>query len=300
MLVTNKPNSSSSNPKAELPADLIERGQDLKLACFDIDGTVLPAAHQVTPGVRAAIELLHANSVKVAIASGRPSFAISELVETLGVNAPCSLFAGALIYNPLTRERHFEVRLSEEAIAKLIDYGRNAELYLELYTSEKYVVEQRRADFAEIHHTYLKVFSEVAPFDRALLDQGIIKGVIVLPKERCAEHVKALQELLPDCIVAAGFGAAHKEIMFINIISSAASRDITFQKLIELQGIRADQVISFGDSDSDKEFVKAAGIGIALENASPGLKAVADFVTTSVEEDGVAKVINAIFAGKQP
>ena len=62
-------------------------------------------------------------------------------------------------------------------------------------------------------------------------------------------------------------------------------------------GIDPSEVVAFGDSINDIEMLKVAGLGIAVENAREELKAVADFVTLSNDDDGVAMVIEKIIDG---
>ena len=64
--------------------------------------------------------------------------------------------------------------------------------------------------------------------------------------------------------------------------------------LIKLAGtlnIEASHIMSFGDGGNDADMIKMAGIGVAMGNSSDSLKSVADYVTVSNEEDGVAHVL---------
>ena len=64
--------------------------------------------------------------------------------------------------------------------------------------------------------------------------------------------------------------------------------------LLERLGIEAGQLLAFGDGDNDKELLKMAGLGIAVENAVPGCKEAADEITLSNDDDGVAVVLEQL------
>ena len=62
-------------------------------------------------------------------------------------------------------------------------------------------------------------------------------------------------------------------------------------KLGEFLGIKREEIMACGDSENDKEMIIACGFGVAMENATDDVKEVANYITSSNEEDGVAKVI---------
>ena len=67
-----------------------------------------------------------------------------------------------------------------------------------------------------------------------------------------------------------------------------ATKGIGLLKLAELLGLQREQVIAFGDGENDISMLQYAGIGVAMGNATPACKAAADFITRTVDEDGVA------------
>ena len=77
------------------------------------------------------------------------------------------------------------------------------------------------------------------------------------------------------------------EIMPKNV-DKAASLDIMLTSL----GITKDDVICCGDGFNDKSMIEYAGVGVAMENAQPAVKEVADYITKSNDEDGIVHVID--------
>ena len=63
------------------------------------------------------------------------------------------------------------------------------------------------------------------------------------------------------------------------------------ERYCQLQGWKPEEIIAFGDSENDLEMLRFAGIGVALGNAEPEVKAAADYVTDDIDCDGVAKAL---------
>jgi len=78
---------------------------------------------------------------------------------------------------------------------------------------------------------------------------------------------------------------------FLEITDHLATKGQTLGWFIEQQGIRPDQVIAIGDGPNDIDMLSFAGLGVAVANARPEVKAAADLVTASNEDDGVAEII---------
>lgn len=74
-----------------------------------------------------------------------------------------------------------------------------------------------------------------------------------------------------------------------NVCCSAKTKAI--RTTIEKLGYTADDMIAFGDAQNDSTMVQYAGIGVAMGNATEELKAAADYVTASNDEDGIAKAL---------
>ena len=81
---------------------------------------------------------------------------------------------------------------------------------------------------------------------------------------------------------------------FLELASPTISKGSGLAFVSEHLGFTAEQTVAFGDGENDLELLDWAGFGIAVENANEGLKARADWVCPSAEEEGVAQVIEAL------
>ena len=93
---------------------------------------------------------------------------------------------------------------------------------------------------------------------------------------------------IPDLYVTSS--APH----FIEFAAGSASKESALRVLTQLLGITSAQVMAFGDAENDAEMLSFAGIGVAMGNAAEILKQIADMVTASNAEDGVAQTIEKL------
>ena len=82
---------------------------------------------------------------------------------------------------------------------------------------------------------------------------------------------------------------------YLEVMSLEASKTKAIQFLMDKYGIQQNEIIAIGDNFNDKEMIEFAGVGVAMGNAPDEIKAIADYVTDTNNEDGVAKALNHFF-----
>ena len=87
------------------------------------------------------------------------------------------------------------------------------------------------------------------------------------------------------------------DIPLLNITNPQASKPSALRKLLNPRGISLEEVVGFGDDIPDVEMLKECGIAVAVANAVPEVKAIADYHTASNDDDGVAIVLEQMLAG---
>jgi HAD superfamily hydrolase (TIGR01484 family) len=96
---------------------------------------------------------------------------------------------------------------------------------------------------------------------------------------------------------AKSFDFVHTEKSLMEIMPKGINKGVAIHKFSELLGIDKRKIIAVGDFENDVEMIREAGVGIAVANACPGAKEVADIVTVSNEEHAIAKIIEDIEKG---
>ena len=122
----------------------------------------------------------------------------------------------------------------------------------------------------------IKDLSKAAP-----LEEVLQQDVLQLTPFFSAEYEKEIMARMPNCVS----GRWHPE--FTDITANGADKGKGILAMARHQGFDPKHTIAFGDGGNDTSMILQAGIGIAMGNAIEELKQQADYVTTSVDEDGI-------------
>jgi hypothetical protein len=104
--------------------------------------------------------------------------------------------------------------------------------------------------------------------------------------EKSEGYMKELQKLL-----GSRANVMRSESFFIEITARGIDKAGTLKRVIGPVGVSQSNTICCGDAFNDISMVEYAGIGVAMGNAKPEVKEVADYITASNEEDGIAEVV---------
>lgn len=265
----------------------------IKLAFFDLDGTLINANGCISEASRRAIRQLQRNGVQVAVATGRPYFGCREIIKMLAVRAPSLFFSGSFIITPANEQVLFESALDVDQLKLLIEFVRRQSIYTELYTRAGYFVEVR-SHLAHDHFEYLKCFPEERNFKGVLSEFAVLKAVLISDNPKDEQTIRGMAPQFPGLCFAYSKGAAHPHILFCNVTNPAASREAAFSLITARLKVPAEQVLACGDAEADLPFLRLAGYGIAMGNASPAVQEQAPMLTASVEQDGVALALDCL------
>jgi 5-amino-6-(5-phospho-D-ribitylamino)uracil phosphatase len=270
----------------------------LKAAYFDIDGTILGSSDVVTERTLSAITMLSDAGIKIGLATGRPRFATDAIRKILPLSAPCLYFSGGLLYDEMKHEAIEEHLLEPASIRACIDFVRKffgTEVNIEVYTKSDLYVETLN-ELNKIHTGYLQRAPEVSDLEPVLKSKRVFKLVVMGYRTGgYTDCIKKLSESLPDFKMAVSYGARHPDIFFLNITSQDADRVRSLQKIIDILNITKDEIICFGDAESDLPFIQNTEFGVAMGNAPEKVRDFAKIVTDDVERDGVAIAIEKLF-----
>lgn len=272
--------------------------KQIKAVFFDVDGTVVNRNHEISIYTHHAIAQLKQHNITVSLATGRPYFGATTIVSELGVNNPSLFYAGAMIVEPHKGTSLFSQTIEPEVLETLIKEVSQSGLYCELYTQTDYYISQA-SYLADIHAEYLHRPPKIVSFDKLIPTHEIIK--VGFTVERGSTQETTLYEILAGFNTlqfATASGAAHPHLLWGSATHKNATREKGFEKLTSLMNISPEEVIAFGDGESDIPFLKLAGVGIAMGNSPQSVQDAARIVTKSVDEDGVFYVISRLFLGK--
>ena len=265
-----------------------------KLLVLDIDGTLVNNKKEITPKTKEAILQCMDEGHSVMIASGRPTPGVQRYVDELRLaeyGGYTLTYNGARVLNCRSGKDIYEKKLPCAMLEKLYRYAEEKDLGIITYdkdmTKNPQVLSGRRLDDwilleARINNLTVgecKNFLDYVNYD-------VYKVLLTADPEKSEGYMKELQE---------NFGAKanimRSEAFFIEVTARGIDKAKTLERVIGPIGISQSNTICCGDAFNDISMVKYAGVGVAMGNAKPEVKEVADYITASNEEDGIAEVV---------
>ena len=256
---------------------------------LDLDGTLTNHEKVVTPKTREALLQAASQGAVIILASGRPTYGIEPVAECLELNKQGGYilsYNGGNIVNAKTGEKLFSQFLPDEVIPELYAYAEeNGHALLgyagnEIITEmpdDQYVKEESRINKMNIRKVD-NLFESLEPHPTKLLMTG--DPTLMLKAEE--KLVEKLGDRM-DIFRSAPF--------FLELVPKGIDKAKSLTRLLTKINLTPADLIAFGDGYNDLSMLKLAGIGVAMENAAPEVRAEADYVTLSNEEDGVAAAL---------
>jgi Cof subfamily protein (haloacid dehalogenase superfamily) len=256
------------------------------VAC-DLDRTLIAEDGVLRPRTKTAIAATRAAEIHVVLVTGRMFRSIRPYALEAGIDDPVVCYQGAVVAEPVSgrwlRHEPIPLELAREAIAALSDEGFGMNCYVgdELYVAEITAEARRYADFQHL---------ELHPVGDLLhwLDEPPTKLVVIDDPD--------VLDGLKQRLLARFDGRLYisKSLpYFLELASPDVTKAAGLDFLSEQLGFTREQTVAFGDGENDIELVDWAGYGVAVENAHERVKEVADLVCPSVDDEGVAQVLEA-------
>ncbi len=242
------------------------------------------------PRTLAAIAAARAAGIHVLIVTGRMYSSALPYALAAGITAPLVCYQGAWVGDPVTGETLLHepvpLDLAHEVIAAVEARGFSLNCYVDdtLYVEQETAYSRRYSAFQHI-----PVFA-VGPL-QSFLRERPTKLVVVDEEARVVQLEIELQELF-----AGRLHVARSLPHFLEFSDLHVTKGSGLAFVAERLGFDQAATLGCGDGDNDIELLEWAGYAVAVDNATPRLKAIADWICPSVDEEGVAQVIEAVLA----
>ena len=260
-----------------------------RIIALDLDGTLTNHAKVVTTRTRQALLKAQDLGAIIILASGRPTYGIVPVAECLELNKRGGYilsYNGGNIVNAQTGEKLFSQFLPDAVLPLLYRYAREHNHALlgyagnEIITempNDEYVREESRINKMNIRQVE-NLLDALEPHPTKLLMTGDPKDMLQAEDDL----VEILGEKM-DIFRSAPF--------FLELVPKGIDKAQSLLRLLGKINLTPADMIAFGDGYNDLSMLKLAGVGVAMANAAPEVRAEADYVTLSNEEDGVASAL---------
>ncbi len=245
----------------------------IRIIFFDIDGTLVdPATGQIPETTCQALKQLHAKGVLLCIATGRPTASLPDFGD-LHFDAFCT-FNGSLCYteNEIIRSHP----LLPEDVRKVIENATAIGRPVSAALRTRLVANGWDADLAGYYRLAGLELTVAEDFDASLSEH--VYQIMLGCRE--ADHPRIIRDTRQADITFSWDRAA-------DVIPAGSGKAQAIQKILQYYQLDASQALAFGDGHNDIEMLQVVGTGVAMGNAAPALKEIADAVCGHVSEDGI-------------
>jgi Cof subfamily protein (haloacid dehalogenase superfamily) len=265
----------------------------LRLIATDLDGTLLLPDKTVSPRNRQALAAAIELGIEIVIATARPPFSTRLFAESAGVTGHAICANGAMLYDLRAQSIVRHHAADPDMTSTLIHQLRSrlpgvcfaAVQEAEFSSEPAYAATIRYED----HGRQIEemIVCDALEFTRKPITKLIIRHPEIAP----ADLLPHVQDLTIGGLQPTFSGAP-----FLEIVAEGVNKGTGLAALCEHLGIPAESVVAFGDAQNDAAMLEWAGHGVAMANAFPDALAVANEVTLTNVEDGVAVVIERLLA----
>ncbi|MDO5669297.1 MAG: HAD family hydrolase [Corynebacterium sp.] len=270
-----------------------------KLVASDVDGTIITSQERVLPRVRDVIVRAVQAGTEVALATGRPHRWIFPVLDQLPIRPVCVTANGAVVYDSANDQVIASHTLTPDTMSEVLELAREAfhevggvSVGCERVGHSAFDPEEEMFVVApDFLHTWEEQAFGVVP-EHEVISEPAVKMLLRHEGLSAPEMFDILAPFIDTDVAHVTFSMNEG---LLEVAAPGVTKALGVSTLATMHGIDRSEVIAFGDMPNDIEMLAWAGIGVAMGNARDSVKDVADFVTGTNDEAGLAQVLERWF-----
>lgn len=260
-----------------------------RVIALDLDGTLTNNQKEVTTATKEALDNAMEQGARLVLASGRPVYGIVPVAKSLELDSKGGYilaYNGGQIIDCKTNEVLYSQYLPSDVIPLLYEYAKSKGYALLGYKGNEIITESPDDIYVKEESRINKM--NVRKVD-VLTDELDAKPTKLLMTGDPKDMLKAEEELREA--VKDRIDVYRSAPFFMELVPKGIDKAKSLTRLLALLNLMPKDMMAFGDGYNDLSMLRLAGMGVAMANAAPEVRAEADFVTLSNEEDGVAHAL---------
>lgn len=260
-----------------------------RLIALDMDGTLLREDKTISQETKIAIEKAKKKGVQIVLASGRPVEGIEKYLEELDLLSGEDFvvsYNGAVVQNTKTKEIINRTVLSGTDLHELYELSKKLGVNIHAFSKDGCIT-PKLTKYSMLEGEINNIPVITVDYKDVAKEDEIIKIMMVEEPEILQKAIDSLPKEIYD-----KYTVVRSAPYFLEFLNKKVNKGTGVEALANSLGIKQEEVICMGDAGNDEHMIRYAGLGVAMGNAFEEIKEIADFVTKTNDEDGVAYVIN--------
>jgi Cof subfamily protein (haloacid dehalogenase superfamily) len=265
-----------------------------KLVALDLDGTLLHDDLHIPQENIDTIQRLHRKGIEFVFVTGRPDPMTMQYVEALGIPVMVIANNGASLRRNESKEILYAKYIEEQPLAKALQILRKNNVYFRIYSLDA-VASFNEDEFDVTKNKYAHISTRIAQH----MQFDIIKSVNDIEfdviKMFCLfDEPAELALVLEELSGLSGLSAIQGSALSLDIMAEGVSKGNALMRYAAAKDITMQRIIAIGDNYNDLSMLQVAGMPVAMQNAEAVAKNVAQMITASNNEAGVAKALQKL------
>lgn len=283
-----------------------------KLVAIDLDGTMLNTYGDITENTKKVLKQVMEKNVEVVIASGRAIDSIKNIASEVGVEKYIVAGNGAIVYDIKNDTNIYEKYLSKSKALNIMKICEENSITYSVYTNKTIIANSLRYNILYYYKenlkkednkkTNIKIVENMYEYVKNMQDEKVMKIFLcdknksvfnsIMKKFKEMDDIEVLDvSHMSKKIIKDGTEEVPIEYFYTEISEKDVDKWYALEFLIKKLNIDKNEVITIGDNINDKKMIEQAGLGIVMGGSTPKVMEVADYVTDTNNNDGVAKAL---------
>ncbi len=263
----------------------------IRLVCFDVDHTLLSEEQQLLPTTEDILRKLQARDIKIILATGKNLGATRDIVDLLKLDDPL-IFANGSLIQYRNGEVFSQKELEPERTQQILQLGDSRGMDMMLYVTNDTIIKEG-GKFSHALDKYGSPKSrEITQWQDLGSDLNHILKIVFIDEDH--SKLIVMKQILEKNI-SDGIEICFSLPILLEIQPAGVNKGSALEEVAQFLKFPREALIAFGDGNNDIEMIKFAGIGVALENATPELKKAANYVVPSNNEEGPVQFLKDFF-----
>lgn len=260
-----------------------------KMVCLDIDGTLLNSRHEITEKTKQVIQqVANEKQIPVILVSARMPKGMLFLQKELNIVQPIICYSGAFIWN--NRDSLLNITIPVSNVKKVYTIVKSLGIHISLYKDDEWYIEEMD-EWAKQESEITNISPAITDFNNLFTmweQENTGPNKILCMAE--SHDIQQLDAKMKDYL-SNHLNIYPSKPAYLEIMPNHATKTSAIECLCREFDIQQKEILAIGDNYNDLNMIEYAGLGIAMGNAPEEVKQIADDITLSNDEDGVAEAL---------